>query len=245
VHGTVYNSKSHGFGSFGILLVGDFGQLPPVQATSLLGHNLQESPQSGLRARALQGQRHFRDFNDVICLKRVYRQKKSDMYKDSTVRLRDAVCTPDDWALWKTHELPDDDSAPETLHPDVLSKALHLTVENSVCGSINGAKLKAVSVQNKQDKKLNVILKCKATHNDDRARTKPASDFRNLRDVVHLCLLAPVMLIQNNIFGVNTVSLGLMNGARGALTLACANTYKHRSRLCHNKHKQDFLLHQR
>ena len=223
MHGTVYDSQRNGFGSFGILLVGDFGQLPPVLATSLLGHNVQESAQSGLRSKALQGQRRFQDFNDVVCLKRIYRQKKSDSYKDSTVRLRDAVCTPDDWALWKSHELQDDDTASGTLNKDVLSTALHLTVEKSVCGSINGAKLKAISSQNKLDQKLNVVLKCRATHNDDRARMKPASDFRNLRDTVHLSLMAPVMLTQNNIFGVNTVSLGLMNGARGALTLAYAN----------------------
>ena len=226
MHGTIYDSQPNGFGSFGILLVGDFGQLPPVQATSLLGHNIQESAQSGLRAKAFQGQRRFQDFNDVICLKRIYRQKKSDSYKDSTVRLRDAVCTPDDWSLWKSHELQDDDAASVTLNKDVLETALHLTVENSVCGSINGAKLKAISSQNKPDPKLNVVLKCRATHSDDRARMKPASDFRNLRDTVHLSLLAPVMLTQNYMFGVNTVSLGLMNGARGALTLAYANRCK-------------------
>ena len=228
MHGTVYDSQPHGFGSFGILLVGDFGQLPPVQATSLLGHSVQESAQSGLRSKALQGQRRFQDFNfnDVICLKRIYRQKKSDSYKDSTVRLRDAVCTPDDWALWKSHELQDDDTACGTLHKDVLSTALHLTVENSVCGSTNGAKLKAISLQHKSDQKLNVVLKCRATHTDDRGRMKSASDFRNLKDTVHLSLLAPVMLTQNIIFGVNTVSLGLMNGARGASTLAYANRHQ-------------------
>jgi hypothetical protein len=97
-----------GFGNFGIVLVGDFGQIPPVLATSLLGQTLQESSHSGLRSRAIQGQRRFQACDQVICLKRIYRQKVQDDYKDYTIRLRDAVCTPDDWKLWKSHEIQND-----------------------------------------------------------------------------------------------------------------------------------------
>jgi len=58
-YGTIDNSEQTGFGKFGIVLVGDFGQLPPVLATSLIGRGIQESKQSGLRTRALQGQLRF------------------------------------------------------------------------------------------------------------------------------------------------------------------------------------------
>ena len=96
-----------------------------------------------------------------------------------------------------------------------MTSALHLTIENAVCGSINGEKLKQVSLQEREDKLLSVVLKRKATHNDDRGRYKQSSDFRGLRDATHIALLAPVMLTQNQIYEVNIVSLGLMNGARG------------------------------
>ena len=49
----------NGFGGFGVVLVGDFGQLPPALATSLLGLTIQESSNSGLRSKAIQGQRRF------------------------------------------------------------------------------------------------------------------------------------------------------------------------------------------
>jgi hypothetical protein len=219
-YGIIDNTEQNGFGKFGIVLVGDFGQLPPVLATSLIGRGIQESKQTGLRTRALQGQLRFQEFTDVVCLKRIYRQKSRDLYKESTIRLRDAVCTPDDWKLWKSHDIGVTSSTINSWSDDFLSHALQLTVENSICGSINGEKLQEVSSVQKQDPKLNVVLKCNAVHNDDRCRCKSAASFRNLKDTVHLALLAPVMLTQNTLYGVDTVSLGLMNGARGVFVLA-------------------------
>ena len=215
-YGIIDNTEQNCFGKFGIVLVGDFGQLPPVLASSLIGCGVQ----TGLRTRALQGQLRFQEFTDVVCLKRIYRQKSRDPYKESTIRLRDAVCTPDDWKLWKSHDIGVTSSTINSWSDDFLSHALQLTVENSICGSINGEKLQEVSSVQKQDPKLNVVLKCEAVHHDDRGRYKSAASFRNFKDTIHLALLAPVMLTQNTLYGVNTVSLGLMNGARGVFVLA-------------------------
>ena len=49
------------FGGFGIMLMGDFAQLPPVMASSLLdGSTLQESQKSNMRFEALNGRRLFK-----------------------------------------------------------------------------------------------------------------------------------------------------------------------------------------
>ena len=140
------SASFNGYGNFGIVLVGDFGQIPPALATSLLGQTLQETSRSGLRSRAIQGQRRFQAFDHVICLKRIYRQKVEHAYKDSTIRLTDAACTPDDWKLWKSHEIQEDAALrSDIMGHDFLATALHLTIQNSVCGAINGDKLKRIS----------------------------------------------------------------------------------------------------
>jgi hypothetical protein len=74
-YGIIDNTEQNGFGKFGIVLVGDFGQLPPVLATSLIGRGIQESKQAGLRTRSLQGQLRFQEFTSVVCLKGIYKQK--------------------------------------------------------------------------------------------------------------------------------------------------------------------------
>ena len=87
--------------------MGDFAQLPPVLATSLLsGMPIVGSHNSGLRGLALAGQRSFRKhFGHVLRFKRIHRQKGADAFKESTMRLRDAAMTVEDYELWKTHEL--------------------------------------------------------------------------------------------------------------------------------------------
>ena len=88
------------FGGVGVLLMVDFAQLPPVLATSLLpGMPLVEPGGPVARATALAGRQTFAMFEDVIRLRRIRRQKGVDTFKESTMRLRDAAITKEDYEL--------------------------------------------------------------------------------------------------------------------------------------------------
>ena len=143
---------------------------------------------------------------------------------DSTLRLRDAALEPQDYDLYKERELGVSRmQADWPGHYDFLKDALRLVVENEVCGRLNGQQLRArtipepadFGVLREADIDVMKVLRVKAHHSDKRAETKPSEGFRQLKDTVHLSLASPVMLTQNQIWQVNVVPLGLMNGARG------------------------------
>ena len=134
--------SDYGFGNIGLMVVGDFGQLPPVCASSLIATTVQEHHAGGLRGRAAQGQRRFQSMQNVIRLRRICRLKAADDFKLSTIRLRDYVCTPDDHAMWSSHDLVGVTPA-WPVSPVFLHTALNLVVENEACGAINGPKLAA------------------------------------------------------------------------------------------------------
>ena len=227
--GTSPPEEMEPFGGIGVVLMGDFAQLPPVLATSLLPNMPLGDPGGApVRAVAMAGRRTFAEFQDIIRLRRIHRQKGVDAFKESTMRLRDAAITKEDYDLWKTHEIDViDESVPGSASPcsweggeSLLRDAVVLVPENAVSGKVNGKQLAAKAPLHGEARPASaagVVVRIEARHNDPRGLHKTADDFRQLRRALHLCVGARVMLTQNRIWDVPTVSLGLMNGARGVV----------------------------
>ena len=212
------------FGGFGIVLMGDFAQLPPVLASTLLdGVALQESMKANTRFLALNGRTIFGEIDKVLRLRRIHRQKGADLYKESTMRLRDAAMTKEDHDLWSTHAVDGCDSlhdAPWLGGERLLKDALHLVADNTQAGRLNWQRLAEAAPMLQEPSSassLSVVVRCEARHNHERGASRKADAFRNMRKALHLCVGVRVFLVLNSPWGVCTVPLGLMNGARGVV----------------------------
>jgi hypothetical protein len=72
-----------------------------VSGKSLIQHNANGE----YRHLSKRGQERFKDIQNVICLRRIYRQKNAGPFLDSTLRLRDAALEPQDYDLYKDMSL--------------------------------------------------------------------------------------------------------------------------------------------
>ena len=86
------------------------------------------------------------NFEGAVCLRRIYRQKRDDAFKDFSMRLRDAAITTEDYDIWKTHEI-NDVSLDAACHwpggEQWLSLSVALAPESALAGKINGKQLVA------------------------------------------------------------------------------------------------------
>ena len=183
------------FGGIGVVLMGDFAQIPPVLNTSLMaGMPLVESSGDIGRCLALAGRQTFNDLQDVIRLKRIHRQKGVCPFKTSTMRLRDFAHSLDDYSLWKTHELDDVDPAAECSwlgSGKLLEEALFLVPENMPAGKVNGKRLAARAPLQSEPgfaSSTGVVVRCEARHNKGGGDHRRAEDFKNVRQALHLCV---------------------------------------------------------
>ena len=92
--------------------------------------------------------------------------------------------------------------------------------ENKPVGKVNGMRLAARCPLHSEPgsaSSTGIVVRCEARHNKEGGAHRKADVFKNVRQALHLCVGARVMLTQNSLWNVPTVPFGLMNGARGVV----------------------------
>ena len=101
----------------------------------------------------------------------------------------------------------------------MLATGLTLVLENKQAGTINGKRLAQTAplLQAVSDGVVatKTIVRCEARHSHSKGDLRKADEFRHVRKALHLRVGAKVSLCLNHVWDTATVSLGLMNGARG------------------------------
>ena len=77
----------------------------------------------------------------------------------------------------------------------MASRAPSLTDAQQIQSPPNGTAISA----------MNVVVRSEAAHNNKKGVNKKADKFRSMRKALHLCVGAKVILVLNQIWGVNTV----------------------------------------
>ena len=98
------------FGNISIILVGDFGQLEPIDDWSMCDTEAtkQSCPRNLRRhwRHAEQGRYLMRTFDEAVMLSKIHRSKDDLWWTESCLRLRDFRCTQaGDWDWWRLHDL--------------------------------------------------------------------------------------------------------------------------------------------
>ena len=183
------------FGGVGVLPMGDVAQIPPVFCTSLMaGMPLVESSGDSGRCLALAGRQTFNDFQDVVRLRRIHRQKEVCPFEESTMRLRDSALSLDGHNLRKTHEVDDVElvaACPWPGSDQLLEEALFLVPENRPAGKVDGKRLAARSPLHSEPgsaSSTGIVVRCEARHNRGGGEHRKAEGFRNVRQALHLCV---------------------------------------------------------
>ncbi len=204
-----HSAKNEAFGGVGVVLAGDFGQLPPVKAEhlSLLCTDILHGHGS---RRANLGMRLFRGFTTVVRLRRIHRQPGASAYKESLIRLRDGAMTKEDHELWSQHDLAADPPVCRLTRKERArfeGNLTHLFAENAGAGERNGC----MACRLAEDQRKN-ILRVASRDSTAAASKQPCENFGQLRRVVHVLEGAPVMIISNM-----RTEAGLVNGSMGAV----------------------------
>ena len=203
------------FGNSSIILAGDFGQLEPIDDTSLceLAPRQSNCPQklSYLWRHAMTGHHLVSLFKEAILLKRVHRSKEDMWWTESCLRLRNLDDeTRDefqaDYDRWRHHDLDFGHFSKEQKEY-FETHAVWLCARCEDVGIRNGRKLAHRAMGSKQP-----VHRINAMHSHQSAKRKSADAFSGLRSVVNLVRGCKIMITRNVAY-----HYGLANGTRGIL----------------------------
>ena len=197
------------FGGLSMILVGDFGQLEPIDDWSMCDT---EASWVTCPKKLKHLWRHHRfgkllltEFKEAIMLKHVHRSKEDLWWTESCLRLRDFTCTKDgDYDYWRQHDL--DRGHLNAEQRDYFeNEALWLCARCEDVGQRNGRKLAQMAEDHKE-----LVHQIKAQHSSKSAKKLASSAFDGLRSVVHLVRGCKTVLTRNVAY-----KFGLANGTRG------------------------------
>ena len=203
--------NSFTFGDISMILVGDFGQLEPIDDWSMCDTEatFAKCPKKlrHLWRHASYGKLLLRDFKQAIMLKKIHRSKEDLWWTQSCLRLRDFTCTKEgDYDIWRQHDL-DRGHFNEEQREYFENEALWLCARCEDVGQRNGRKLAHMA----EDKK-DLIHQIKALYSNKSAKKLTSSAFDGLRAVVNLVRGCKMVLTRNVAY-----KFGLANGTRGKL----------------------------
>ena len=197
------------FGDISMILVGDFGQLEPIDDWSMCDTEA-ALDRSSKKLRYLwkhhkKGRQLLSEFSEAIMLREIHRSKEDLWWTQSCLRLRDFACTKEgDWKYWYQHDLDRGHFNKEQKHY-FENEALWLCARCEDVGQRNGRKL----AQMAEDQKA-LIHQIKARHSHQSAKKCSAAAFGGLRGVINLVRGCKTVLTRNVAY-----KFGLANGTRG------------------------------
>ena len=201
------------FGDLSMILVGDFGQLEPIDDWSMCDTeaswaNCPKNLRHHWRLHR-HGKLLLTEFKEAIMLKQIHRSKEDMWWTESCLRLRDFTCTKEgDYDHWRQHDLDRGHLTPEQVEY-FEDKALWLCARCEDVGQRNGRKLARMAEDGKE-----LIHQIHAQHSSRGQGVKKVSSakFDGLRSVINVVRGCKIVLSRNVAY-----KFGLANGTRGTL----------------------------